>query len=519
MRQAMVRRRPAWLWYWCAIAGSALNAGGPSWAATSDETASTGASGPRLTPIAALTQTFTSHLQAGGVTGGADSVTDAMVGVIWRSGAGLVTGEVDYRLSALSYARAESKNTLRQNLRAHGDGQWPDQRVSVSAEASISQQAISAFAFQPVGGPALASDNTTDTVSVRLAPRWWGLLPGGLRLDVSGELGATEVSSTDVGDNWRASGGLHVAPQSQTRLGWSADLQTQRLDYRGGRGTDTTTAFCTLTLRLDEIDGLTSLSAGRQRSNLMTAADEDYGYWNVSTIWRPSPRTNVRADIGRQAIGRTHALTLEHRTALTSWAVSQKRSLSSSTQSGTTLLGTAFDLFYAMFASREPDPVKRADLVNSVLRDRGISSDAPVAGGYLASSATVVESGSFSAAWQWQRSSAMLVLMRGSSRRAGQMLTAVDDLSTTNEIRNRGAVLTLTHAVSPVSSVNLTLNTQASRGDAETQRHDQQSANLVFASRVSPRVGWSLGVRRSLFTNGGSSYDENALIGAVTAEF
>lgn len=475
----------------------------------------------RIERSASLTQTFSSNAQGASAGGSGDSITDAGVGVTLSSGAGLVTGLLDYRLSTLLYARDGSKNTIRHNLRAHADAEWYERRGFLLMEASIAQQAISAFGFQPAGGNSLASSNAAETATVRLVPRWLGLLPGGLRADLNGEYNATAVSGSRTGDNHRLMGGLHVSPQTVGRLGWSGNVQTLRSSFRAGRTTTTTTAYGSLNYRVDEIDTTLSASAGRQRSDLMTFEQAGYAYWSVGAAWVPSPRTALRGRLDHQAFGRSHELSFEHRTALTSLRIADSRSLNSGgTQSGITVLGTAFSLYDALYASIEPDKAKREALVNALLKSRGIDDpNTPVAGGFLASSATVVDSQSLSLGTQWQRSTATLIFTRGASQRAGSLLTAVDDLSTSNRIRLRGVALVLTHALTPMASLSLSLSDQATRGDAAQQAHDQRGVTLLYTDRSSSTLTWSLGLRHNLYETGASSSNASAATATVVAKF
>lgn len=474
----------------------------------------------RLEPSASLTQTFTSNVQASATGGSADSITDAGVGVSLRSGAGLVTGLVDYRLSTLLYARDGSRNTLRNNLRAHVDAEWYERRGFVTVDATIAQQAISAFGFQPTSGSALDNSNTTETASVRVAPRWLGLLPGGLRVDLNGEYSATAASNNNTGDNYRLTGGLHLSPQAAGRLAWSGDAQTLRSSYRAGRTTDTTTVFGSLSYRVDEIDTLFNASAGRQRSDLMTLEQASYSYWGIGANWVPSPRTSLRGRLDHQAFGRSHELSFEHRTALSWLRISDSRSLNSGgNQSGVTKLGTLAQLYDALFKSVEPDDVKRQALVEALLKSRNENPATAVEGGFLASSATIADNRSVALGMQWPRNTATLIFSRSSSQRAGRVLTVVDDLSTNNQIRLRGMSLVLTHALTPSASLGLSFNDQATRGDTALQAHVQRGVNLQYTDRFSSTLTWSLGLSHTMYETGANSSSATAVTGTVAAKF
>lgn len=474
----------------------------------------------RVSPMAELSQTLTSHLETGAAgVGRADSITQATAGVAMRSDAGLVTGALDYKLSALAYARASNRNSLRQTLQANGNAEWYERRGFVSVQASISQQAISAFGLQTIGTTAQASTNTTDVAHLSVAPRWLGVLPAGLRYMLFADYEQTEVSSTNVGDNNRFNMGFHLAPQTEGRIRWSADLLTAHSRYRAGRRTDTTTGYGTLNYRVEELDTQLSASVGGQRSNLVDLEQTDSSYWNLGAVWMPSLRTTLRANVGERMFGRSYDLAFEHRMALLVVRLSDSRSLSDGTQLGNTVLGTAYDLFYAMYASREPDPVKRADLVDATLRARGIDANAAVSGGFLASSATVLDRQSLSLGMQWPRSSAMLIFNQGGSRRASRRITVFDDLSSNMEVRTAGVTLVLTHALTASTSVNLSLSGQQSRGDTASQSHDQRALNLHLSDRISSSLSWVLALRRSLFQTGAIYYNESAITASVAAQF
>ena len=103
-----------------------------------------------------------------------------------------------------------------------------------------------------------------------------------------------------------------------------------------------------------------------------------YATYGAGAVWTPSPRTSLTANFDERSFGRTHNLSFEHRTALTTWRISDSRSVSTvNGENGAGSRGTAYNLLFAQFASIEPDPVKRTDLVNSALLRSGIN---PTAG-------------------------------------------------------------------------------------------------------------------------------------------
>lgn len=472
----------------------------------------------RLQPTASLAQTFTTNANAQATSGGsADAITDAGAGFTLASGAGLVTGLVDYHLSALVYARDQSRSTLRHNLRSHLDAEWYERRGFLSLDATVSQQAISAFGYQPTGSSTAVNANSTETATVRAAPRWVGLLPGGLQTELNGEYSATAVSNSTAGDNYRFNGGVHVAPQSSGRLGWSGDVQAQRSSFRAGRTVDTATMFGSLSYRAVEIDTTLSASAGRQRTDLLSVEQAEYAYWSVGANWVPSQRTSLRGRLDRQAFGKSHELSFEYRTAQVSLRVMDSRSLNSSgNQSGVTELGSAYDVFYKLYASKIPDPAARDAYVRALIGNR---SDSSVFGGYLASSVTINNVQSVALGMQWPRDTATLVFSRSSSQRAGRVLTVVDDLTTNNQIRLSGLSLTLTHALTPTASIDLTVKDQATRGELAQQAYNQRGLSLRYTDRFGAAVTGSVGLSHDQYETGAKSSNATAVTAAVAAKF
>jgi uncharacterized protein (PEP-CTERM system associated) len=302
--------------------------------------------------------------------------------------------------------------------------------------------------------------------------------------------------------------------------GGALPATTNRSDYKAGRTTTDSRLFGTAYYPITDLDLRLSASAGAEITDLNSLQRQRYGTYGLGLVWTPSARTNLTANFDDRAFGRTHNLSFEHRTALTTWRISDVRSVSTPNgETGAGSRGTAYNLLFAQFASIEPDPVKRADLVNSTLLRSGISPTTQINPSFLNSGVSLQDQQLVSVALRSVRSTAVLSYTRTTTRRIDNFTTAADDLSRSGAVHLQGFSLDLSHRLTPVSTVNLLVSDQRGNGDLSIQSNRQRLASLLYTLRPTERGSLSLGLRRSLYLSASNPYGETALFATFGTRF
>ena len=468
-------------------------------------------------PNVSVTQTWTDNYALASANPAIDNVTLLSAGVGLRSPTGPLQGHLDYSLSSLVYAHHSNNNELQNSLNARFNAALLEGRAGLGIDASISRGAVSAFGVQP-GASGLTQENSVELRTLSLTPQFQGPIGNTLRYSARLGYSLSDASGTSVGDSRVSSVALQLAPSTPARLSWTLDGSHARSDFMAGRATTSDRLYAGLTLGLAEFDLQLNANGGVELSDLIFSQRQRYQTWGFHTVWTPSPRTGLTANIDQRPTGKTYTVALEHRTPLTVWTLSDSRSLlvdSSPVTAGGR--GTTYDAFYALFASAIPDPVERSTFVINYLRQQGISS--AVSPGFLSSAASVTHLQALSAAWRGQRSTAMLSMTRSVSRRVDSASDAVDDLSAAGQVKLIGASLDLSHRLTPMSAITLVLSGSQGRGTLATQFNRQRQAGLQYSFRPTVASSLILGLRRAHYENSINPYGESAIFATIGLRF
>lgn len=462
-----------------------------------------------ITPYASAQLTLTDNYELNSGSKSADAITRLTAGVAMRSTAGRVQGQLDYSLSALLYAQHGDRSTHQHQLSANGEIEWYERQGYLTAAASISQVARSAF-DAPVRPGGLPGSNTTQMRSISLSPRWQGLLPGGLqiRASLNGRLDDAEDSLT--GDVTTLGASVRVSPFRPGPLSWAADVVHSKTSYELTTSVRSSRAYGTLIWNVTDLDLLLNARAGVERSNLATQALRDDATWGAGLEWRPSPRTRVAADLEERGFGRSHLALVEYRTPRTTWRLSTSRNINTG---GGELGNRNADLLrtqlFEVYAAIEPDFFRRMLLVDEVLRT----------GSFLRGAVTIDDRQEASVSWRGPRLVASLNLSHAVSRRANLLLTGRDDLDLSDRIRLDAVTVNLSHKLTPQSYVALLLTGQTGRGDLTAQRTRQHGMSLTWGGQFSSDDSWSLSLRRMWYETNLVPYSETALTATYGIRF
>ena len=505
-RHPMMRPVPAL----CLVAAACLQPG--AWAAE-------GGDGTRnlvLQPSLAITQTASDNYLVTGVDPAYDQITRLTAGIGLRANGGAWRGYLNYALSQLAYLRHGDRDTLQNQLNADLNADLAEGRAKIDVVASISQQALSAFAAQP-GSNGSPQANSTEVRTLRVSPSLHG--PVGPEMRYTAQLGysLTDAKASTAGDSNTETATLHLEPSSKRRLGWALDASYLRSDFKAGRVTVDDRLTGALNLGLPVLDLELSANAGAELTDLASVQRQYYSNWGVGAVWVPSAVTKLTAQFDHRFFGSSHSFVLEHRTPQTVWRLSDSRSLSTSGTQSSGGQGTAYDLFYRQFASVEPDPVRRATLVSAFLTSRGIEPGTEAS--FLRSAATLQRRQVASVAWRGVRSAALLNFTQSITERLDTVVNVLDDLTRASQVKLQSVALDLSHQLTPLSSVSLLLNSQQGNGSRANQHNRQRQLGLSYNLRPRADSTVVIGLRRARYESASLPYDETALFASYGIRF
>jgi uncharacterized protein (PEP-CTERM system associated) len=408
---------------------------------------------------------------------------------------------------------------LQNNLSASASVELVDNRLWVDASASISQQYISPFGSQS-SDSSLNNSNRTEVTTVSVAPYTQGQIAGQVNY-----LGRAFYSYTNSGtsqaSNSEAFGAL-LSFDSTTRwsrLSWGLDFS-----YREVRFTDRRNEF-------DQLNVLSlnyavtpelrvSLRGNVETSNLTTLNNEKTTGWGGGLRWTPSPRTNVILEYDQRVFGNSHLYSFDYRTPRTVWSISNRQGLSTGqVGGGRGSPGTIFDLLFAQFATVEPDPVARAQLVDNFLRANGIDPKSPLNNGFLPSQVVVERRREASVAFLGKRSSTVLSVYETQSQTPfAASLNPDDDFAGGNVLTWYGGSVGWAHRLTPTATLTLSGTGRRTTETFGGQGTTFWSAMAMWTSQIAQRASLSLSARHQV-QSGSSSYNESALLATLTMTF
>jgi uncharacterized protein (PEP-CTERM system associated) len=472
-----------------------------------------------VTPRVSVTETFTNNALLTGVNPQSEQITEISPGIHIDSAKGRLKGYLDYTLTGVTYAQGSAANRQQQSLNASGTVEAVDGRVFVDVSGVISQQAISAFGTQSVGNTS-GNANLSETSSFRVSPYIRGQLGSDATYEARYSLLSSKTASTAASDiltrDWsiKLSGGT-----SFRRLAWSVSMSRNNAGYSAGRSTESDQLQSSLSYAVSPQFNLTGTSTSE--SNNYTSLDKQRfqsAGWGAN--WSPSERTKVAFAQQNRYFGDSHSLSFDHRTERTAWHVGSSRDVSvASDQATTASLGSMYDLFFSQFATLEPDPIKRALLVNAYLQAYGINPNTTVTRGYLTSSISVQRRHDMSFALLGLRDTVTFTATRSEGSRLDSVVAVSDDFAASSVVRQNGLSVSYAHRLTPDTSFNLMLSQQNSSGANSTQDTSLRSLLFNVSTRLGLRTTATMGVRRNTFDSSTSPYGETAFTGYINMQF
>jgi uncharacterized protein (PEP-CTERM system associated) len=535
-RDRAARFRPAHLW-WLALAsgglvqaqnvpGTGVGLGGPAGTlglpAVSD--VRSGTKDRTFSARASSTLTITDNVNlAPAAQARSDVVLGLSVPILLRRQGPRVNLGVDYTPTAFLYADSRESDNVQNNLRSLLTAEAVDNFFFVEASASIVQRYLSPFLPRPDSGVGTTS-NRTEQVTLGLSPF------------VRHQTGTGWKYLLRNDNLWTTYSGSSLPDSTTNRVVATADSPLARVRY----GFDYTFIYS----RDDSSPLRYSQHVARVRPMWMAThafglgvrlgyESNDYGtqysgaVYGIGVNWGPSPRTKLEGFLEHRFFGASYGLNLDHRSRRTVFRLNASRNaFTTALQPFALRPGTTSEIVDEALRSRVPDPVQREQQVREFLDRGGLPPTLTEPYTFYTNQVYVAEQVRASVALVGRRSLADLTLFWQQNEPitlSGDPLAGV--FATSNRFRQRSASLTLSHRVTPLSSIALVgIRTYAESSipdapAAARSKSTQDTVRLSLTRQLSPDTNASVGLRWASFDGDTLTYREQAVLLALAHTF
>ena len=473
-----------------------------------------------IVPRLSVSETLTNNVSLTSVGRQSEQITEISPGIQIVSDGGRLKGFLDYSLRQVMYAQNSSGRSSRNALNTFGTFEAVDHWAYLDFSGNIAQQAISAFGAQSPSGLS-SNSNLTESRSFRLSPYLRGKLSTFADYEARYSLNTSRSQSSLASDVTTNEAVVRLNGQTPSaRLGWSMDASRQNTRFGAGRTTEADTLRGNLNYSVNPQLNLT-FTGGREANNYTTINKNSSFISGFGLNWNPSETTKLAGSRQNRSFGSSHSVLFEHRTARTVWRFNDSKDVSASpNQTGFASLGSVYELYFSQFASVEPDPIRRAALVNNFLQVNGINPNATAVGSFLTSALSLQRRQDLSFALLGQRDTITFIANRSEGLRLDTVVGGVnDDLSNSAAVRQRGLSVNLAHRLTPETSLTVVASLQKATDAQGLQNTSTKSVNVNVATRVGTHSTAILGARRVVFESLSAPYTESAITGTLNIQF
>jgi uncharacterized protein (PEP-CTERM system associated) len=481
-----------------------------------------------VTPGLGVTQIITDNRDLSATDRQAEAITVISPSVRATARGARSSAFVEYALNGLIYARESGANNFQNALRAGANAELVEDHVFIEAQASIGQQAISALAgfAEPqlgtgttnTGGGGFSPSvdrNRTEVRTLSVAPTVRARVLG----EAAFQAGLRSTFSSSSGDRAgdRTGHQLNLSLGDNSRaVGWSVFGSRAIDDFQGGRRTTQDTAGLRLTY--SPLPNLSLFATGGiERNDVRTVEAERYDTYGAGLNWQPTPRTQVGLQANRQFFGDGWGVNISHRLRRAVFTYADTRNVTGNT-AGTALTVSTYDLFFQQFASVEPDPVLRDVLVRDFLQASGLDPNERINTGFLSRALTLQHSRSLAMSLSGRRTNFVVSAFAAETRRIDRISGGDDDFSNVDLLRQVGGTASVSHRLTPRSSVVLSGGGQRTRTPTGFGNGEIKFVNLSWVGSLGPRTGLSLSARHTV-ASGANPYDVTSLYATLNFRF
>jgi uncharacterized protein (PEP-CTERM system associated) len=470
-----------------------------------------------ISPRVSVTETVTSNVRlAPKGQAQSDEITELNPGININIEGPRLKTYFDYSVDELAYAQNTSARHTLRNLNSYGTLEAIDNWAYLDFSGSISQQAISAFGTQSTSAASINA-NQTEVSTYRISPYLRGRLGDVATYDarLSGSVSRSAAGSASNVNN--SDGALKISSNRVgTGLSWSIDATHDAADYSAARSTSADRLNLTLPYAITPQFSV-SIDGGKESNNYTSINQKRYGTGGFGVVWMPSDLTKFSASRDRRSFGESHQVSFESRTARTVWKFSDTQDATTSTGQGG-VSSSLYGLLFSQFASAQPDPIARAQMVNAFLQANGLAPTTVVTSGFLTSTLSLQHQQSLSFALMGVRDTITFVATRTQTSALDALSSVVGDLANATLVNQRGFSANLAHRLTPNYSLGVFASEQVSTGSAATQETRLKSLNVNLTGKVGNNAAFTLGARR-VVSSGATPYVESAVTGNLNVPF
>lgn len=475
-------------------------------------------SGVRSTTVSASVDSSVSY-NVDSRAGGRDSpdyVAELRPGIRIESRSGRIVGSLSYSMGLVHHSKNFDGQAVQNRLNAAFSAEAVEKWMYVDASATVGRQAISAYGQQSAPGSSQDNSNRTEVGTVTLSPYVRGVFGSAVNYEARLSTSATNGWHSIAADSTHNSGSVSLSSAvSGAPIGWGLLATRQVSDYRAGRETQTDRYSASLSFAPDADLNLT-LRGGQEANDVASVSRTSYSNWGAGVTWRPTPRTRAQLDTDDRYFGRSYRVLLEHRMASSSVQFSSSRDASSGSEAGAAgQTVTLYQVFFAQFASLEPDSTQRDLLVRNFLQAQGLDPNAVVAGGFLNTAVTLLERHQLTLAYSGRRVAASVQAFSSDSRVIDAAALVPLDEST----RQWGYLATASYRLTPTANVALSGSRLLTQGTPTRVGTELKSISLSLSDQLARRTSATLSLRYSVFNSVTAPYREAALMVALNQRF
>lgn len=473
-----------------------------------------------IVPRVSVTETLTNNVQLTSVNPRSDLVTEVTPGIRVNSQGARLKGYLDYSVDKIMYAQSSASNQYQRALNTAGTLEAIDNWAYIDFNGSISRQAISPFGTPSISNTAI-NTNQTEVSSYQISPYVRGRLGDVANYEARYSRAITRSYAGPFSDVNSTNGTAKISGNTAiSGLGWSADASQQNIDYSNSLPAEadrfTVGPSYAITPQLH-----VSANAGRELNNYTTPDKQSYSTSGVAVNWTPSPTTTLSASRELRSFGETHNVNLEHRTGRTVWKFTDTKDiLQAQGQTGVANLGSIYGLLYSQFASIEPDPTARAQLVNAFLQANGLNPNATAVSNFLTSAVSLQRQQELSFALLGVRDTITFAATKLESSGLNAASTAANNLNNPLFFNQFGFSVNYAHRLTPDYSLGVMASQQhtSALGQSNSQDGRLRSLNLNVSGKVGKQSTASIGFRRVVYS-AATPYNESAVFGTLIVQF
>ncbi len=479
----------------------------------------------RLTSYFALTETFTDNV---GLTKSeearSDFITQISPSLSVSSGAGAIQGSLRAAFNGNFYGEDASRNKGYLTMNGSGRVEAWREHGYVDLSASISREAISAFAPRP-SDSVTGTSNLSEVRNVMIAPYF---------VERFGDAGSAEVrylfSETDgSGPNLKQTKNNALSfnigdPAAFGNIGWYLAGSDSVMSTSGRRDLKQQSARLTGVLKLTPQFQL-RLIGGIEGNNIRSVDTQRSSIYGAGADWSPSPTTKLTALWEDRYFGPGLQLSAEHRSPLHVVRMTYSRDVSSTSQSlaAFSSVGT-YDLLMSLMQSSYPNALERDAFVRQYIATRGLPESVGISQAVLSNGLYLDRRLRLEMSLIGVRNTLVLSAFHSERSRFTEQSFSVlgGDFQNASSVREISGSATLSHQLTQKTSANVSLTVANSHRDASdatlnpSSRMRRISAGLV--STLAQRANGMLTLR-NLRGEGASSYSENAAVASIVVTF